>query len=166
MLKDQDETNLSTLPTIYEAQKKIRNDEKAGKTPMQVSASIDQSLNFGNRTSNRVEIQHAKLKKYMYTRNYTLDKFVRCIDKIAKSQLTAIKESFGKSEISRYHKHNIPCFILLRGFTSNEALHLMVKEINRSNDFQLDSSTCGCQLHNSCGLPCACRLSLYITSGP
>lgn len=131
-----------------------------------VSASIDQSLNFGNRTSNRVESQHAKLKKYMYTRNYTLDKFVRCIDKIAKSQHTEIKESFGKSEISRYHKHNIPCFNLLRGFASNEALDLMVKEINRSNDFQLDSSTCGCQLHNSCGLPCACRLSLYITSGP
>ncbi|KAL6576655.1 hypothetical protein OROMI_010931 [Orobanche minor] len=125
----------------------------------------NQSLNFGNRTSNRVESQHAKLKKYMYTRNYTLDKFIRCIDKIAKSQLTAIKESFGKSEISRYYKHNIPCFNLLRGFASNEALHLMVKEINRSNDFQLDFSTCGCQLHNSCGLPCACRLSLYITSG-
>ncbi|PWA49387.1 hypothetical protein CTI12_AA482210 [Artemisia annua] len=30
-----------------------------------VSASIDQSLNFGNHTSNRVESQHAKLKKYL-----------------------------------------------------------------------------------------------------
>ncbi|GKC05464.1 probable terpene synthase 6, partial [Tanacetum coccineum] len=34
-LKDQDETNLSTLPTIYEAQKKIRKNEKGAKTPMQ-----------------------------------------------------------------------------------------------------------------------------------
>ncbi|GKC57338.1 hypothetical protein Tco_1084936 [Tanacetum coccineum] len=33
-LKDQDETNLSTLPTIYEAQKKIRKNEKGAKTPM------------------------------------------------------------------------------------------------------------------------------------
>ncbi|KAL6584040.1 hypothetical protein OROMI_003329 [Orobanche minor] len=176
MLKDQDETNLSTLPTISVAQRN-RNYEKTGVLRYVndnwldkykkyfVSASIDQSLNFGNRASNRVESQHAKLKKYIYTRNYTLDKFVRCIDKIAKSQLTTIKESFGESEISCYHKYNIPCFNLLRGFASNEALDLMVKEINRSNNFQLDSSTCGCQLHNSCGLPCACRLSLYITSG-
>ena len=131
-----------------------------------MSASIDQSLNFGNRTSNRVESQHAKLKKYLESARINLDKFVVFIDKIVKSQLTAIRASFGKSEISRYHHHNKPCFDLLRGFVSNEALELMVKEIDRSNEFQLDSSTCGCQLYNSCGLPCACRLSLYMTSGP
>ena len=131
-----------------------------------MSASIDQSLNFGNRTSNRVESQHAKLKKYLESARINLDKFVGCIDKIVKSQLTAIRASFGKSEISRYHHHNKPCFDLLRGFVSNEALELMVKEIDRLNEFQLDSSTCGCQLYNSCGLPCACRLSLYMTSGP
>ncbi|PWA52672.1 hypothetical protein CTI12_AA451060 [Artemisia annua] len=130
-----------------------------------VSASIDQSLNLGNRTSNRVESQHAKLKKYLESARINLDKFVGCIDKIVKSQLTAIRECFGKSEISRYHHHNKPCFDLLRGFISNEALVLMVKEIDRSNEFQLDSSTCGCQLYNSCGFPCACRLSLYMTSG-
>ncbi|KVH89345.1 hypothetical protein Ccrd_008666 [Cynara cardunculus var. scolymus] len=50
------------------------------------------------------------------------------------------------------------------GFVSNEALDLIVKEINRSIGFQLDSSTCGCQLHSSCGLPCACKLSLYVNS--
>ncbi|PWA39541.1 hypothetical protein CTI12_AA572790 [Artemisia annua] len=130
-----------------------------------VSASIDQSLNFGNRTSNRVESQNAKLKKYLESARINLDKFVGCIDKIVKSQLTAIRECFGKSEISRYHHHNKPCFDLLRGFISNEALVLMVKEIDRSNEFQLDSSTCGCQLYNSCGFLCACRLSLYMTSG-
>ncbi|GJZ68440.1 FAR1-related sequence 5-like protein [Tanacetum coccineum] len=39
-LKDQDETNLSTLPTIYEAQKKIRKNEKGAKTPMQFLMSV------------------------------------------------------------------------------------------------------------------------------
>ncbi|GKB51017.1 putative ribonuclease H-like domain-containing protein [Tanacetum coccineum] len=39
-LKDQDETNLSTLPTIYKAQKKIHKVERDGKTPMQVLMSI------------------------------------------------------------------------------------------------------------------------------
>lgn len=42
----------------------------------------------------------------------------------------------------------------------------MVKEIDWSNEFQLDSSTCGCQLYNSFGLPCACRLSLYMNVEP
>nr|GEW91632.1 hypothetical protein [Tanacetum cinerariifolium] len=100
----------------------------------------------------------------MTCHNYTLDKFVLCIDKIVKSQLTEINESFGRSEISRCHKHNIPCFSLLHYVVSNEALDLMVKETERSNSFQLDSSTCGCQLHNSCGLSCACRLALYVNS--
>nr|GEZ43657.1 hypothetical protein [Tanacetum cinerariifolium] len=195
-LKDQNENNLSTLSTIYDAQHKIRKVENVGKTPMQVlmsllhinlirrfsnlnivhgklretsnifvkiprvlkyvhdnwldkykqhfvSAWIDRSLNSGNRTTNRVESQHAKLKDYMTCHNNTLDKFVFCIDKIVKSQLTAINESFGRSEISRYHKHNIPCFSLLRGVVLNEALDLMVKETERSNGLQLDSSTCG-----------------------
>ncbi|GJT84049.1 RNA-directed DNA polymerase, eukaryota [Tanacetum coccineum] len=31
-----------------------------------VSASIDQSLNFGNRTTNKVESQHAKMKEYIH----------------------------------------------------------------------------------------------------
>ncbi|GKC70248.1 FAR1-related sequence 5-like protein [Tanacetum coccineum] len=39
-LKDQDENNLSTLPTIYDAQKKIRKVERDGKTPMQVLMSL------------------------------------------------------------------------------------------------------------------------------
>ncbi|GJS08175.1 RNA-directed DNA polymerase, eukaryota, reverse transcriptase zinc-binding domain protein [Tanacetum coccineum] len=204
-LKDQNENNLSTLPTIYDAQHKIRKIEYGAKTPMQVlirtirsnrdwdqfqsmwklledsptwtsytenyeklrtflskyprvlnyvndtwldkyknhfvSASIDQSLNFGNRTTNRVESQHAKLKDYMTYDSYTLDKFVVCINKIVMSQLTAIKESFGRSEISRYHKHNIPCFSLLRGAISNEALDLMVKEIDRLS-FYVHSGEC------------------------
>ena len=39
-LKDQDQTNLSTLPTIYQAQKKIHRVERAGKTPMQFLMSL------------------------------------------------------------------------------------------------------------------------------
>ncbi|GJZ41142.1 hypothetical protein Tco_0588028 [Tanacetum coccineum] len=218
-LKDQDENNLSTLPTIYDAHKKSARSRETEKLQCSdweifvsmwklledsptwtsyeenyeelqtflskyprvlsyirdtwldkykkhfVSASIDQCLNFGNRTSNRAESQHAKFKKYMHNKNTKLDKFVACINKIVQSQLTAIRQSFGRSEISRYHHHNIHCFNFLRGFVSKEALDLMVKEMNREDGFPLDSSTCGCQLYNSCGLPCACRLSFYMTSG-
>nr|GEV14008.1 hypothetical protein [Tanacetum cinerariifolium] len=39
-LKDQNENNLSTLPTIYDAQHKCHKIENAGKTPMQVLMSL------------------------------------------------------------------------------------------------------------------------------
>ncbi|TYH52826.1 hypothetical protein ES332_D09G055000v1 [Gossypium tomentosum] len=61
-----------------------------------------------------VESHHAKLKKYLCAKNSSLDKFVGCIDQIVKSQLTSIYESFEKSRIVLKHRHNLPCFRLLR----------------------------------------------------
>ncbi|MFQ6637285.1 hypothetical protein Gotur_012900 [Gossypium turneri] len=66
---------------------------------MFVSVWIDQHINFGERTTNRVESQHAKLKKYVCAKNSSLDKFVGCIDQIVKSQLTSIYESFEKTTV-------------------------------------------------------------------
>ncbi|TYH25008.1 hypothetical protein ES288_A03G135500v1 [Gossypium darwinii] len=84
---------------------------------------IDRHLNFGERTTNRVESQHAKLKKYLCAKNYSLDKFVGCIDQIVKSQLTSIYESFEKSRIVLKHRHNLPCFRLLRELNKEPARH-------------------------------------------
>ncbi|KAK8292213.1 hypothetical protein V6Z12_D06G108100 [Gossypium hirsutum] len=126
---------------------------------------IDRHLNFGERTTNRVESQHAKLKKYLCARNSSLDKFVGCIDQIMKSQLTSIYESFEKSRIILKHIHNLPCFRLLRGFVALEALDILEGELQRSSRHQLDYSNSGCKLRHSCGLPCACILSrkLYLS---
>ncbi|MFQ6660428.1 hypothetical protein Gotur_028958, partial [Gossypium turneri] len=92
------------------------------------SVWIDRNLNFGERTTNRVESQHAKLKKYLCAKNSSLDKFVGCINQI--------------------------------GFVALEALDILEGELQRSSRHQLDSSNCGCKLRHSCGLPCACMLSL------
>ncbi|KAK5839250.1 hypothetical protein PVK06_008025 [Gossypium arboreum] len=92
-------------------------------------------------------------------------KFVGCIDQIVKSQLTSIYESFEKSRIVLKHRHNLPCFRLLRGFVALEALDILEGELQRSSRNQLDSSNCGCKLRHSCGLPCACMLSVYLNSG-
>lgn len=132
---------------------------------MFVSAWIDQHLNFGERTTNRVESQHAKLKKYLCSANSSLDKFVSSIDRFVRSQLTTIYESFEKSRIVIKHEHNVSCFRLLRGFVAHEALDMLVGELQRARGLQLDSSNCGCKLRNSCGLPCACSLSFYLNSG-
>ncbi|MFQ6660427.1 hypothetical protein Gotur_028958, partial [Gossypium turneri] len=131
---------------------------------MFVSVWIDRNLNFGERTTNRVESQHAKLKKYLCAKNSSLDKFVGCINQIVKSQLTSIYESFEKSRIVLKHKHNLSCFKLLRGFVALEALDILEGELQRSSRHQLDSSNCGCKLRHSCGLPCACMLSVYLNS--
>ncbi|TYH42281.1 hypothetical protein ES332_D11G053800v1 [Gossypium tomentosum] len=126
---------------------------------------IDRHLNFGERTTNRVESQHAKLKKYLCEKNSSLDKFVCCIYQNVKSQLTSIYESFEKSIIVLKHRHNLPCFRLLKGFVALEALDILEGELQRSNRHQLDSSNCGCKLRHSCGLPYACMLSVYLNSG-
>nr|GEV80145.1 hypothetical protein [Tanacetum cinerariifolium] len=45
-----------------------------------------------------------------------------------------------------------------------EALDLILKELLRLDDPEFDYSMCGCRLRNSCGLPCACVLLMYLNS--
>lgn len=128
---------------------------------MFVSLWIDRHLNFGNTTTNRVEGQHAKLKKYLDGSNSSLARFLRSIDQIVQSQHTTIKGSLENSKIVRIHQHNLQLFTQLHGFVSNEALKLLLAEHERLKDLEVD---CGCRLRTSCGLPCACELSKYISS--
>nr|KAJ0199599.1 hypothetical protein LSAT_V11C600308010 [Lactuca sativa] len=109
---------------------------------MFVSVWVDQHLNFGNRTSNRVDSAHSKLKKFMDSPNCNLDIFMQNITEIVQSQ----------------------CFRLLCGFVSNEVLDIILRDFQRLNDLNSDSSNCGCKLRNSCGLPCACIFSVYSNS--
>ncbi|TYG40109.1 hypothetical protein ES288_D12G066900v1 [Gossypium darwinii] len=87
-----------------------------------------------------VESQHAKLKKYLSAKNFSLDKFVGCIDQIVKSQLTSIYESFEKSRIILKHKHNLPCFRLLWGFVALEALDIIEGELQWKLDLSPSTS--------------------------
>ncbi|MFQ6652416.1 hypothetical protein Gotur_024295, partial [Gossypium turneri] len=89
------------------------------------------------RTTNRVESQHAKLKKYLCAKNSSLDKFVGCIDQIVKSQLTSIYENFEKSRIVFKHRHNLSCFRLLLGFVALEAQDILKGELKRLNSIDV-----------------------------
>ena len=129
---------------------------------MFVSVWIDQHFNFGNNTTNRVESQHAKLKIYMdKNAKCSLDRLLGCIDEIVKSQLILIKESLEHSRVVRIHQHNLRCFKLLRGFVSNESLKIVLEDRKRWKDHKGD---CGCRLRTAYGLPCACELSMHISS--
>ncbi|TYJ05205.1 hypothetical protein E1A91_A12G149000v1, partial [Gossypium mustelinum] len=148
-LKEQDENNVSTLKTIYNARQKLRSSQNVDVLKyldqvwlskykeMFVLVWIDRHLNFGERTMNR----------------------------IVKSQLTSIYVSFENSRVVLKHRHNLPCFRLLRGFVALEALDILEGELQRWSRHHLDSSNCGCKLCHSCGLPCTCMLSVYLNSG-
>ncbi|XP_022025181.1 uncharacterized protein LOC110925532 [Helianthus annuus] len=119
----------------------------------------NECLHFGNQTTNRVESQHAKLKRFLNLANCTLDKFIGHVDEVVNSQYTIVKDSFEKSRTVVMHKHNLPMLKLLRGFISHEALDIIIAER------RLNRSHCRCQVRKCYALPCACEISKYKKAG-
>ncbi|KAJ9540010.1 hypothetical protein OSB04_026516, partial [Centaurea solstitialis] len=127
-----------------------------------VSAWTDKHISFGNSTTNRVESQHAKLKKHLESRKADLDRFICVIENVVQSQDTAIKESLERCRIIRKPKFNKPLFQQLQGFVSEHAMDKILEEFNRSKGLMLTLESCGCQLRTSFGLPCAHELVMYL----
>ncbi|KAJ9542274.1 hypothetical protein OSB04_028780 [Centaurea solstitialis] len=117
---------------------------------------VDQYLNFGNHTTNRVESQHAKLKKYIESPRADLQNFLSHIHQVIQSQDTSIKASFEMSRNIRKHLFKDDQFNILRGFVSFNALDMIFNENKR-----IFAEQCGCKLRTSHGLPCAHELALY-----
>ncbi|KAL4558334.1 hypothetical protein LXL04_036532 [Taraxacum kok-saghyz] len=130
-----------------------------------VSLWTDRHVNFGNSTTNRVESQHAKLKKHMESRKCDLDKFIHVIEKVVQSQETAIKESFTRSIIVRKPRFKDQIFDKLRRRVSNHAMDKILEELHRSKGFFPNPENCGCQMRTCYGLPCAHELAMYVGSG-
>ena len=130
-----------------------------------VSFWSDQHLNFGQRTTNRAEGQHALLKQYLGDSNYTLEKVVPLIDKLIRNQVTEIKGSIETSRSRTLGHHNKPIFNLLLKKVSHACLELISDEVNEIEKLMLYNRTCACRWYTSCGLPCACRLEPYTTNG-
>ncbi|KAM0048893.1 putative FHY3/FAR1 family protein [Helianthus debilis subsp. tardiflorus] len=129
---------------------------------MFVFAWTDKRRNFGNRTTNRVESQHANLKRYVEDRT-SLDRVVGCVRDIVETQFGEIRKTFRESieKTMKHHKH--PMFQHLLGKVSHKALDLLHGEAIRKLDvLERFNSSCGCQMWHSCGLPCACRIEKYM----
>ncbi|KAJ0823742.1 putative MULE transposase domain, FHY3/FAR1 family [Helianthus annuus] len=132
---------------------------------MFVFAWTDKRRNFGNRTTNRVESQHANLKRYVEDRS-SLDRIVGCVRDIVETQFGEIRKTFRESieKTMKHHKH--PMFQHLLGKVSHKALDLLHGEtIRRLDVLERFNSSCGCQMWHSCGLPCACRIEKYMREG-
>ncbi|RWR81178.1 protein FAR-RED IMPAIRED RESPONSE 1-like protein [Cinnamomum micranthum f. kanehirae] len=73
--------------------------------------------------------------------------------------------SIEQSKTIVQHRFNILHFQELCGFVSSYALHLILKEFERSKDVGEVSYRCGCRLRTSYGLPCAHEQSIYLNNG-
>ncbi|XP_022027110.1 protein FAR-RED ELONGATED HYPOCOTYL 3-like [Helianthus annuus] len=120
----------------------------------------DKHINFGNSTTNRVESQHAKLKKHLDTAKCDLDRFIHAIEDIVNSQETAIKDSIERSRHIRKKKYNYPIFQQLHNVVSHHTMKIFLAEIHRSRDYVLTVDNCGCQIRSCFGLPCAHELAM------
>ncbi|XP_038704733.1 uncharacterized protein LOC120000679 [Tripterygium wilfordii] len=129
---------------------------------MFVSAWIEKYLYFGNQTTNRVESQHAKLKRYLESSQSDLVISLSFIHQVIQSQVIGIKASIEQSKTIVQHRFNIPHFQELCGFVSIHALHLILKEFERSKYVIEVSYKCGCQLRTSYGLPCGHEQAIYL----
>ncbi|XP_038704722.1 PKS-NRPS hybrid synthetase CHGG_01239-like [Tripterygium wilfordii] len=132
---------------------------------MFVSAWTNTYLHFGNLTTNRVESQHAKLKKYLGSSQLDVESVVSLIHQLVQAQFTSIKASLEKSRHIVQHRFNTVQFRELRGFVSIDALDLIFQESDQSKFIGEDSYACGCKLRTIYGLPCAHELSIYINDG-
>jgi len=80
-------------------------------------------------------------------------------------QHNAIQASFGRSNTVVLHKHNIPVYEKLRGSVSRNALNHITAEYDKVNSIGADNSICDCKVRTTYGLPCACELARYSSSG-
>ncbi|KAF5787840.1 hypothetical protein HanXRQr2_Chr10g0457351 [Helianthus annuus] len=118
-----------------------------------------------SRTTNRVESQHANLKRYI-TRGSSLEPIARCIIDIVETQYDEIQKRFTESIENTVNHHRHRMLDNLRGKVSHEALDLLAKELLRKMEvlWKLNAS-CGCHMWLSNGLSCACRLENYKCTG-
>ncbi|XP_008228065.1 PREDICTED: uncharacterized protein LOC103327505 [Prunus mume] len=130
-----------------------------------VAAWIDKCMHFGNTTSNRAEISHARLKRQLGTSQGTFATTWENIHASLELQHTEIKVSFEESLIVVHHDFRSSDFEELRGFVSSSALYMVLEETKLANNYGIDSEVCGCLLRLTHVLPCAHEIVKYKKDG-
>ncbi|KAJ0622547.1 putative MULE transposase domain, FHY3/FAR1 family [Helianthus annuus] len=123
-----------------------------------VSAWTNTVPNFGQHTTNRVESQRSKFKRYIKGPNNSLHRLVCLVGKVVESQKIQIKLIFQESRSVQMGDHRFPFFDNPRGNVSQKALELLVVERKKLHALRAGGGTCGHQLSTGCGLPCACQM--------
>ncbi|XP_038698030.1 uncharacterized protein LOC119995588 [Tripterygium wilfordii] len=118
---------------------------------MFVTAWTDSYLHFGNQITNRVESQHAKLKRYLGSTQSNLKSSVLFIHELIRNQISSIKASLEKSRNIIQHRFRTQHFQELWSFVSIYTLDLILTEFER---------------YRKCyGLPCAHEIAIHVNDG-
>ncbi|KAH1082244.1 hypothetical protein J1N35_022005 [Gossypium stocksii] len=163
-LKEQDENNISTLKTIYNARQKLCSSQNVGKTLIQIVGVTSTNKTFSIAFAFIINENEENYNWTLTCLKLTLEECMYPRVIVTDREL-ALMNACQQSRIVLKHRHNLPCFRLLRGFVALEALDILEGALQQSSRHQLHSSNCGCKLRHSCGLPCACILLVYLNSG-
>ncbi|XP_076902799.1 uncharacterized protein LOC143557659 [Bidens hawaiensis] len=126
-----------------------------------VSCWIDDRLNFGEHTTNRVEGQHANFKRYLSGPNNSLDSITEFALEVVNSQIEEIRATLEDSRVRIKKYHQLTLFQKLHNRVSLFAIAKLDKELTLL-DILLDTGAeCDHRLQTSWGLPCACKLNWH-----
>ncbi|KAJ1393007.1 MULE transposase domain [Sesbania bispinosa] len=125
-----------------------------------VAAWIDRVIHLGNTTTNGVESAHARLKRLLQDSRDDICNCWDAMNNLIILQHTEIKASFQRSIMNLEHQFNNRLYGKLFGFVSKNAMVHIAQEIRRVEYIGIDTSTCGCKLKMTYGLPCACQLAI------
>ncbi|KAJ1380945.1 OTU domain [Sesbania bispinosa] len=124
-----------------------------------VAAWIDRVMHLGNTTTNKVESVHARLKRLLQDSRGDICNCWDAMNNLIILQHTEIKASFQRSIMNLEHLFNNRLYKLF-GFVSKNAMVHIFEEMRRVEYIGIDTSTCGCKLRMTYGLPCACQLAI------
>ncbi|XP_076953166.1 protein FAR1-RELATED SEQUENCE 6-like [Bidens hawaiensis] len=126
-----------------------------------VSCWIDDRLNFGEHTTNRVEGQHANLKRYLPGPNNSLDSIAAFALEVVNSQMEEISATLEDSRVRIKKYYKLTLFDKLHNMVSLFAIAKLDKELTMLDTLQDTGVECDHRLQTSWGLPCACKLNWY-----
>ncbi|XP_076881472.1 protein FAR-RED IMPAIRED RESPONSE 1-like [Bidens hawaiensis] len=130
-----------------------------------VSCWMADRLNFGETTTNRVENQHANLKRHLNGANNALHALAAYALEVIEAQKVSIGATFEQSRIKLKKDHNIQVFYMLHYKVLIKVLMLLEKEYGKLEKMTESGHTCRHQLRTSMGLPCACEPEQHLNKG-
>ncbi|XP_076952012.1 protein FAR-RED ELONGATED HYPOCOTYL 3-like [Bidens hawaiensis] len=126
-----------------------------------VSCWIEDRLNFGEHTTNRVEGQHANLKRYLAGPNNSLDSVAAFALEVVNSQMEEIGATLEDSRVRVKKYHKLTLFEKLHNRVSLFAIAKLDKELTLLDTLQDTGAECDHRLQTSRGLSCACKLNWW-----
>ncbi|XP_076921526.1 PKS-NRPS hybrid synthetase cheA-like [Bidens hawaiensis] len=126
-----------------------------------VSCWIDDRLNFGEHTTNRVEGQHANLKRYLPGPNNSLDSIVAFALEVVNSQMEEINATLENSRVRIKKYHKLTLFEKLHKWVLLFSIAKLDKELTLLDTLQDTAVECDHRLQTSWGFPCACKINWY-----